>query len=381
MRGSGSSISFSELSELFHVGFQDIHCTAGRESTPHILSRTPKYYITGDANMKTRITGSIILVALLPVLGFVGVTDVTTASGAMTTTSDVATELRTFPPLRTFSKRGVLTEAATRFNPTLARCLPVPTPQREAGVLVSADEVKAVIMRYKVDNAVAPVTTYIQQMPAPVRNEEFRRLVHASLPGEFISHQVDDPRLTLATRRAFAPVLDLYSRTNVYDIVLLNYSVPLIMSDSGVLLCLTTGLLRWVQTEDELLGYVAHEVGHEWLVRKTVELKNQYESYLARGADRQAKIVMEKLALIELEADSFASQTLAYLEKTPVEYVRSLQRSAIEYGDIPIGYHPSASQRAQVITSLVPQRILNLTPRKTCEFVALKEALAKSRKR
>src|SRR5262249_59622109 len=103
-----------------------------------------------------------------------------------------------------------------------------------------------------------------------------------------------------------------------YDVLLPDWSVPMIMSDSGVLLCLTTGLLRWVQTEDELLGYVAHEVGHEWLARRTVELKNQYERYLASGADRQAKIVMEKLALIELEADSFASLTFAYFEKTPV---------------------------------------------------------------
>jgi hypothetical protein len=51
--------------------------------------------------MKTRIKDSIILVALLPVLGFVGVSEVTTASGAMTTTSDVGTELRTIPALRT----------------------------------------------------------------------------------------------------------------------------------------------------------------------------------------------------------------------------------------------------------------------------------------
>jgi len=363
------------------VDFQDFNCAAVRESAPLILSRPRKYYINGDMYMKTGISNSVILVALLPVLGFAGVNEVTTASGAMATRSNGGAGSTTFPALCAFAKRGVRTDVAMRFSPTPLRCLLVPTPQREAGVLVSADEVNAVIMKYKVDNSAAPVTTYIQQMPAPVRNEEFRRLVHASLPGEFMRHLLDDPGLTLATRRAFAPVLDLYSRTHIYDIVLLDCSVPMIMSDSGVLLCLTTGLLRWVQTEDELLGYVAHEVGHEWLARRTVELKNQYERYLASGADRQAKIVMEKLALIELEADSFASLTLAYLEKTPVEYVRSLQRSAMEYQDIPIGYHPRYSQRAQVITSLVPQRILNLTPRKTGEFIALKEALAKSRKR
>jgi hypothetical protein len=319
--------------------------------------------------------------AVLPVLGFVGVSDVATASGAMAITLDVGAKLRTFPALRTFGERTVLAENANRFSPTLARCPLVPTQQSESGVLVPADEVKAMIMRYKVDNAAALVTTYIQQMPAPVRDQEFRRQVYASLPAEFMRHLLVDSGLTLATRRAFAPVLDLYNRTHIYDIVLLDCSVPMIMSDSGVLLCVTTGLLRWVQTEDELLGYVAHEVGHEWLARRTVELKNQYESYLARGADRQAKIVMEKLALIELEADSFASLTLAYLEKTPVEYLRSLHRSAIEYPDIPIGYHPRHCQRAQVITSLVSQRILNLTPGKTGEFIALKEALAKIRRR
>ena len=324
---------------------------------------------------------SFILAALLLVLGFVCLCEVTTASGAMAVTSDLGAKFRTFPALRTFDKQGVLAAGVTSVKPTLARCRLVSTPERESGVLVPANEVEALIMRYKVDNAAAPVVRYIQQMPAPIRNEEFRRSVHASLPPEFVRYRLDDPELTLATRRAFAPVLDLYSRTHVYDIVLLDHSVPIMMSDSGVLLCLTTGLLRWVQSEDELLGYVAHEVGHEWLVRRTVALKEQYERYLAAGADKQAKTVMENLALIELEADCFASVTLAYLEKTPVEYVKSLQRGSIGYRDIPLGYHPPESQRAQVITSVVPKRIVNLTPRKTDEFMALKQALANRRKR
>ena len=332
--------------------------------------------------MKTRITDSIILVALLSVLGFVGVSEVTSASGAMADASDkISPELRTSPALPTFAK-GMLTEAGVRFSPTPAGCLLVPTtPQREAGVVVPESDVNSVIVKYRADNPATPVTTYIQQMPAPVGNEKFRRYVHASLPAEFTCYLLDDPALTLATRRALAPVLDLYGRTHVYDIVLLDHSVPMMMSDSGVLLCLTTGLLRTTQSEDELLGYVAHEVGHEWLARRTVELKNQYESYLARGAHWHANMVREKLALIELEADSFASLTLAYLGRTPLEYVRSLQKTARGYSDIPIGYHPPDSQRARVITSLVPQRILNLTPTKTSEFIALKEALAKSRRK
>lgn len=333
--------------------------------------------------MNTRIGNSVILVALLLVLGSVGVNEVASASSARSTNLDLArAKLRTFPARSTFAKGDMLTDATTRFIPARAGCLLVPTTeQREAGVLVSEDELNALIKRYKVDNAATLVTTYIQQMPAPVCNKEFRRSVHASLPAEFMRYRLHDPALTLATRLAFAPVLDLYGRTYVYDIVLIDLSVPIIMSDSGVLLCLTTGLLGRIQTEDELLGYVAHEVGHEWLVRRTVELKKQYESYVARGADRQANVAREKLALIELEADSFASLTLAYLGRTPAEYLRSLHKAAKDYSDISIGYHPHDSQRAQVITSLVPERILNLPPRRTAEFIALKEALAKSRKR
>ena len=251
----------------------------------------------------------------------------------------------------------------------------------KTGRSVSANEIKAVINRYKVENAATWVTTYIQQMPAPVGDEGFRRSVHASLPAEFTPYLMNDPALTLATRKALAPVLDLYSRTDAYDILVLDHPVPLLMSDSGVLLCLTTGLLRRMQTEDELLGYVAHEVGHEWLVRRTVELKRQYERFLASGADQEAFVVKAKLALIELEADIFASLTLAYLGRTPVEYSRSIEKVAEEYSDISIGYHPPACQRAQVITSVLPQRALNLAPRKSAEFIALKEILAKSRKR
>lgn len=298
-----------------------------------------------------------------------------------TKSSQAGVQQRAFPPLLSFAQGRPPAGTNAGFCPAQAGYLLVPTAKREAGLLVIEDEVKALISRYKDDNPATRVMAYIQQMPAPVSDEGFRRSVRASLPAEFIPYLLDDPALTLATRKALAPVLGLYGRTNVYDIVLLNHPVPLLMSDSGALLCLTTGLLRRMRTEDELLGYVAHEVGHEWLVRRTVELKRQYESFLASGADRQAGLARVKLALIELEADTFASLTLAYLGRTPVEYARSMEKVAKEYSDIPIGYHPPARQRAQVITSVVPQRVLNLTPRKTAEFIALQEALAKVEKR
>src|SRR5437762_1449953 len=151
---------------------------------------------------------------------------------------------------------------------------------------------------------------------------------------------VNDPALTLAIRKAIAPVLDLYSRTEVYDILLLDHSVPLLMSDSGVLLCLTTGLLQRFESEDELLGYIAHEVGHEWFARRTVEARKQYELFLANGALAQANHAKEKLGIIELEADAFASLTLAYLGRSPLSYARSLQKVAAEFKNISVGNHP-----------------------------------------
>jgi hypothetical protein len=251
--------------------------------------------------------------------------------------------------------------------------------QRSSGVSLPNQEIQSVINRYKTDNPAVSVMNYIRRMPAPVCDEAFRRSIHASLPAEFLPHVLNDPVLTLATRRAIAPVLDLYNRTQVYNIVLLDHPVPLLMSDSGVLLCLTTGLLRRIESEDELLGYIAHEIAHEWSAKRTVETRKQYEKFLAAGALAQADQAREKLGVIELEADAFASLTLAYLGRSPLEYARSLQRVAAEYKNIPIGNHPPEPQRAQVITSVVPERVLNLAPRKTAEFIALKEILAKTR--
>jgi hypothetical protein len=318
--------------------------------------------------MKSGTWNSFMIVALMPTLGL-----------AATESDHTGAELRKLHTLFAFGQRVGLTETTAGLIPTLTACLLAPaTTKRKAGVWVPEGDVKAIIKRYKVDDEVMSVKAYVRQMPSPVHDEEFRRSIHASLPAEFIPYLITDPALTLATRRALAPVLELYSRIQVYDIVLLNHPVPLLMSDSGVLLCLTTGLLRRMESEDELLGYVAHEVGHEWLVRRTVELKRQYEGFLASGADKQANLTKEKLALIELEADSFASLSLAYLGRTPVEYARSIELVAEEYSDISIGYHPPACQRAQVIKSIVPQRRLHLTPRKTAEFIALQKALTKT---
>lgn len=69
--------------------------------------------------------------------------------------------------------------------------------------------------------------------------------------------------LEVEIRRLPHPVLSLYDRTN-YDLVILNHKQPYISLDSGVILYITTGLFADAESDDEILGYVAHEVAHEY---------------------------------------------------------------------------------------------------------------------
>jgi hypothetical protein len=238
--------------------------------------------------------------------------------------------------------------------------------QNAKGVLTEQD-INEVIAAYKNPERVAE---FKRGMP-PIASSQLRESVYQSLPLEFTANRVSDPESVKLLRTVLNPVLSFYGRAQVYDLIIVQNEIPLMMSDSGVVLLVTTGIIRNASSDDELLGYAAHEVAHEYFVYCSVGSR-----YILRTASKEEPALRRKLAemlaLIELQCDAFAALTLSYLKYNPLEFIKGLERTATTFPNIPMGNHPHHSIRRTVIEGITAEYI---TPRQSQAFKDLKKKL------
>src|SRR5207248_1884151 len=112
--------------------------------------------------------------------------------------------------------------------------------------------------------------------------------------------------------------------SQVYDLILID-STPIMMSDSGVVLVVSTGMISAANSDDELLGYTAHEVAHEFFASYSIYSNHILRLIVDRGNEPILnRHVREVLAIIELQCDAFASLTLASQGYNPREFANGL---------------------------------------------------------
>lgn len=204
-------------------------------------------------------------------------------------------------------------------------------------------------------------------MPPAVTDAEFRKLVKDRLPR---FKEVGVPRLNEKVISVIEPVLSFYGRADVYELKIVDSEIPLIMADSGVVLVISTGLLREVKSDDELLGYVAHEVGHEYFAKYSV-----YSRYLLTLISEQGnepdlkRHPNELLTLIELHCDAFAALTLSHLGYDPMAFMDGIERTARDFPGHVESNHPPPAQRRNLVEQLGLKRT---NPRQSHQFHQLK---------
>lgn len=244
---------------------------------------------------------------------------------------------------------------------------------------LSERDLREVIEFYKTSNAAASVEALRGQMPAEVEDSTFRSSIHRGLPPEFISRTIHNDTLTEALKTFLNPVLSLYGRSQAYDLIVIDSGTPIMMSDSGVVLVVSTGMIRAATSDDELLGYAAHEVGHEFFASYSI-----YSNHILRLiADRGKEPILnshmtEVLAIIELQCDAFAALTLASLGYNPREFADGLFRIRASYPTQSIGNHPSDQIRKSVIEGIVPSLALQTKPRMSASLKTLKALIKNS---
>lgn len=242
--------------------------------------------------------------------------------------------------------------------------------------MLSDSDVQQVVNYYKTDSPERSATVLRRKLPPPATDSSIRAAALRRIPTEFSTLISTNRELISAVKTVLNPVLSFYGRTEVYDLVVIDSPVPLMMSDSGVVLLVSTGMMRRASNDDELLGYVAHEVAHEYFSHYS-----DYEKHLlyliTTGGNEPALTLHTRIALmvIELQCDAFASLSLAYLKYNPLEFIKGIERIAHDYPLSPIGDHPPILQRRLIVSEILPADFLTTTPRQSPAFLRLKRML------
>ena len=242
----------------------------------------------------------------------------------------------------------------------------------------------AVITEYRSEDPAASVRIWQTQMTRTSGNPRFAEFQKERLEEwqktEFAPHRLDDPQVTALIFEIIKPALVLYRRQDCFKLLVVKHPVPVAMNDSGVLLMVTTGLIERASSDDEILGVVAHELGHDIHWRRTARARQTLElREHGAGTELMARQAREELAKIELECDAFSAITLAAMGRDPGVFGRYLLASAHDYSGLVAENMPPADERARVIERVVPAAALTTPPRQSEAFKKLK-ALLEARK-
>ena len=128
------------------------------------------------------------------------------------------------------------------------------------------------------------------------------------------------------------------------------------MNQSGVLLVITTGLLNEIETDDELLGAVAHEVGHDYFSEYSKYSEHLFLRVKLNGKEKALLRQFENaLAIIELQCDAFSAISMAYLGYNPYAFTEFVKRVSLKFPVDPKAYHPTPKMRREVVLGVVPK--------------------------
>jgi hypothetical protein len=252
-----------------------------------------------------------------------------------------------------------------------------PFAQSSAGEFrLSPQDISDVIASYRSVDPAASVKLLQQEMPLPVADEKFRASIMQHLPASLMRLQVNDDDLKEHVRNVLEPVLSLYGRLHVFEIVVIRHPIPLLMSDSGVALIITTGMIERATSDDELLGYVAHEIGHEFFATWSVPAKQLLHIASTNLNERAiTRKMAEVLALIELDCDAFAALTLVALKRNPLAFIEGLERTGKDFPAYAGNNHPLDTSRRSVVSGILPTGALSISAQQSEAFKNLKTFL------
>lgn len=229
---------------------------------------------------------------------------------------------------------------------------------------------------YKTSNPADEVKIFQSKMP-PVPDKAAREEAYQKLPALVVKQQIQNNEIKETLRRLISPVLKLYAREGVYDLIVFQYKMPVIFSASGVLLVVSTGLIENAASDDEILGFVAHELGHEYYAAY-----DDYSKYLLKLVRENGKEpaldrkLSEARGIIELQCDAFAAVTVFFLNYNSISYIEGLERMTRNFPTAETDYHPTDAARRKLVEQITPKENLSVKPKVSDELKELKKLIA-----
>lgn len=244
---------------------------------------------------------------------------------------------------------------------------------------LSERDVADTVSYFRTEDASRAVLRFQSRMPNSITDEKFRQTVFDNLPPVIKKLQIQNTKIIEQFTNVILPVWSLYTRENIYNVVIVQARKPFIFIESGVVLVVSTGLIAKTESDDELLGLVAHEIAHEYFteysfytkqILKAIEEGNQ-ESVLERK-------YLEALSLIELHCDAFAALSLASMNYQPVSFIEFIERIDAEITKEKINFHPTPQVRKAVVQRILPKKISNIKTRVSKDLINLQSLMKNS---
>ena len=244
---------------------------------------------------------------------------------------------------------------------------------------LSERDLSDTVASFKSNDPKAAVGNFKAKMPAAVTDVKIREEILRKLPETVQKLKIEDAEMTERFRQLIAPVLELYGREKIYDIIIVRHRTPVMFSDTGVVLVVSTGMIARAESDDELLGFVAHEVAHEYFARYSIYSKHLLK-LIAEGGNEAAlkNKLAEALALIELQCDAFAALTVSSLNRQPLAFIAAMERIGRDFPNHAVGFHPPDRIRRQLIEQLVPKTNLSADAKLSPALEKLKQIISTS---
>lgn len=245
-----------------------------------------------------------------------------------------------------------------------------------AQVHVSEQDLSETVKFYKTANPTDSVKVLQSRMPPVVTDGKRRQEILQNLPALVRQLKIENTEIAENFRALAAPVLKLYGRDKNYEIIIFRHKTPVMFSDTAVVLTVSTGMIERAESDDELLGYVAHEVGHEFFANYSIFSKHLLKLVLEGGREEVLyRKMKEALAVVELQCDAFAALSLAYLGYNSLSFIEGMERIGRDFPKHNVGFHPPDSTRRNLVTEIVPVKHLQTKTKFSDKLKKLKQSI------
>lgn len=241
---------------------------------------------------------------------------------------------------------------------------------------LSEQDIAEIINCFKTDNPTKLVENFKIKMPPPVKDENTREKILQNLPAIVRKLRIKDQEITEGFQRIVTPVLEIFNRSKVYEIIIIRHQTPIMFSDSGVVLVISSGMIERAKSVDELLGFTAHEIAHEYFAKASIHTR--YVIGLTEN-ENEYRVVnrkyWESMSLIEIQCDSFSALTLSALGYDPLAFIVEIEEIENEYPQFVGKFHPSSNIRRQVVEGILSKEKFSMKKRISGNLQKLKNLL------